>query len=137
MRLRPILACLAAIGAVGVDAPAAQALEPITAGVSAGVVLTGAAGLMARRDSRNGLICLNYRDSMPTRARCGFEARSRFYEAARAPERPIGPVSWLGPGYAPPTRPAHATRVAAPGGCGDAGRIAPCGLDPHNSGYRR
>lgn len=120
MRLRPILACLAALGAYGAAASAAQAQIYAPAPGPIG-------GFMAARDARNGLICLNYDGGLPTRKACRLKTRRHFYEAARAPERPIGPVSWIGPGYAPPTRPAAPPRVAAPSGCGAAGQIAPCG----------
>lgn len=142
--MRPTLACLLAVGALSAAAPAAHAQDPVTVGVAAGFVVNSAVYHMAGRDAGYGLICLNYSGVMPTRAVCGLKARRRFYEAARSPERPIGPVSWIGPGYDPPTRPPGPTRVAAPSGCGAAGQIAPCGLASmapgyglYNSGYRR
>jgi hypothetical protein len=136
MRLRPILACLTAIGALSAGAPAAHALEPVLAGaIAAHVVRNEVVSHMAGRDAGYGLICLDYAGVMPTRSICGLKARRRFYEAARSPERPIGPVSWIGPGYAPPTRPSGARRVAAPGGCGGGGQVAPCALAPLASGY--
>ena len=144
MRLRPYLVCLLAVGALSAAAPAARAQDPVRVGVAAGLTTQVAVGFMSRRDTRNGLNCLNYYGGWPTRTVCGLKARRRFYEAARSPERPIGPVSWIGPGYDPPVRPPGATRIATPSGCGAAGQIAPCGLapmapgyGPYNSGYRR
>jgi hypothetical protein len=139
MRLRVFIVILTALGALCAAGPQARAQDPATTGAIVGVTAVAAVGLMARRDSRNGLTCLNYRGVMPSRAVCGFKARSRFYEAARSPEHPVGPVSWLGPGYAPPKRSYAPLRIAAPGGCGAGGQIAPCGVapGPYSNGWRR